>query len=977
MAFEKVATVSLTHLSSATIGSNGELVFEKTAKHSATPRSYFDGPGRIDVNAVIAAVADKYDISINPSDYIFEAVRAVTAEVPNENGDAFTRGELLRFDHKLGTPIYGTFVGKPHHINHKTDNPKTARGVVIAAHYHDEAPPLDICPSCGTKTASVENRDEPGISCKKCGTVVKDEFVELLLAVDTKKDATFAEAVRRGSLNGLSMGCLCGFTDCSICGNRARNASQFCSHIKSGNKKKMFKTASGMKMAFEKCGEVTFTEISRVDQPADPTALQREILEVKNASLEVETKALIASTAVNKYRKMVVDAFKHKSAQAALDKDKELEQARSEAENAINEIKDTLPDAAEQLTKGLGTIKEYTEKVMSGSGKPASPEAVGMAPETNSAPSGVNQMNIKAYIDEQLSNKAKLHTGNMMIFAKAYKNLNASVTSAGNVTVSNPHGRLFVIKPESKPVGRVAANKLAREVLAHVAEHGLLETMTKYAAIASPKMAQVLEGAIHDFANERLNDNAPATQGGEDMNDMAEKRPAMPASTVASDETDMAGEVRGKGSKDSLAEEVSDMADSNRGPKKNLSDESHDDMGGRKAPPKTTHDDKENVDHGGGSVKKAKKDAGIAEDIEDELNKLNNRDTVSPPPPPPPTIPKNQVPDPANKPAKPAKPARPPRYPEPVVNELSNMYSDFLGRSKPKNTFIAKKNAQEVLPADDMPADDMPAAGMEMTADMEVMASMKSKCAEMREMCGKMKDADMKKCGEDMCKMAEELMAAMEKAGKSHEERSAKHTARVEQIYRTRFKQLKEASQARVASLEAAAQGKVTERLVRSMKLAAKRQQLNLEESPIKTAMFDVLTSSFDLDRDYSYPGMDPQTAAAVIERSAAASFDEFATGLLDRAAKFASMSEEAFAQLEEDVSNLAPTSPVVASLGTHTASTRAIRTAAAAGNMPLAPSPSPDSITSTGQDYNNRNSIRDALGSTRIASSSKTLKKA
>ncbi len=130
MAFVKQAKVSLTHLSSATISNDGSLKFEKTA---SGPRSYFDGPGKIDVSALLSAVASDYDISSNPSDYIFEAARAVTAEVPNENGDAFPRSELLRYDHKLKTPIFATFIGKPHHINHKADNPKTARGVVLAA----------------------------------------------------------------------------------------------------------------------------------------------------------------------------------------------------------------------------------------------------------------------------------------------------------------------------------------------------------------------------------------------------------------------------------------------------------------------------------------------------------------------------------------------------------------------------------------------------------------------------------------------------------------------------------------------------------------------------------------------------------------------------------------------------------------------------------------------------------------------------
>jgi hypothetical protein len=299
--FIKIARVPIIALAEGQFDAGaGNLSFKRLASVKSAS-FYQENAQRLDIKTALALTASEYDISSNPADYIFEAVRAVTAEVPNENGDAFPRNELLRHDHRLGKAIYQTFIGKPHQVNHRAENPKTARGVVLDASYNDISPVLENCPACNHRTASPEGRDSTGINCVKCGTVVKDEFVELLLAIDTRKDPTFAEGVRTGALDSLSMGCEAGYTDCSICDNRARSAAQFCQHIRGGNKKKSFKTASGQeRMAFEKCGDVVFTEISRVDQPADPKAKQQEVLKVAGLPLAVESEMLIMNARLAK-----------------------------------------------------------------------------------------------------------------------------------------------------------------------------------------------------------------------------------------------------------------------------------------------------------------------------------------------------------------------------------------------------------------------------------------------------------------------------------------------------------------------------------------------------------------------------------------------------------------------------------------------------------------------------------------------------
>lgn len=224
MSFRKTATV--TSIATSTFNGEGLQRLKKTAlaedsalseaidTASALASYYVDGASKLDVRAMLEKVADKYDISRDPTDYIFESIRANTVNVPNENFDAFHKSELLRFDTrvvspfgKAGMPVYMTYAGKPHHMNHQASDPKRARGVILDSHYNDDSAPLEFCNTCSHRTAEVEGRDETGIHCIKCGSIAKDEFVEILVAVDTQKDPSLARGITAGILNAGSMGC--------------------------------------------------------------------------------------------------------------------------------------------------------------------------------------------------------------------------------------------------------------------------------------------------------------------------------------------------------------------------------------------------------------------------------------------------------------------------------------------------------------------------------------------------------------------------------------------------------------------------------------------------------------------------------------------------------------------------------------------------------------------------------------------------
>jgi len=192
---------------------------------------YMDDCSSLNFKAVLDNVGDTYQISKDPKDYEIIVVRAVEADIPNDNGDAFPKGELLRFDSKIGEKVYRTFNLKPHHVNHQSQDPKMARGVILDSHLNEL------------------NEGEA--------------FVEILVASDKTKDPILIRNIINGRLDKFSMGCHCDYTSCSICDHKAYNELQFCDHIAHNRMQKI-----AGKLAYENCYGVVYDEISSVYDPA-------------------------------------------------------------------------------------------------------------------------------------------------------------------------------------------------------------------------------------------------------------------------------------------------------------------------------------------------------------------------------------------------------------------------------------------------------------------------------------------------------------------------------------------------------------------------------------------------------------------------------------------------------------------------------------------------------------------------------------
>lgn len=230
--------------------------------------SFFMESGVLDVEAALDAVADTYQISRNPDDYLYIPVRANSADMPNENLDDFARDELLRFDPTFGQRVYHTYTLKPHFVNHNASQIVLSRGVLLDSHFNDANPMTDTRKRALFDATGLE-RD-------------KDEFVEVLIAVDTTKDRALAEAYRNGSVYRFSMGCDVEATTCSACGNVATTNWQFCPCVRSKHARKPVQWRDGSyRPAFEWCNGTRFAELSVVDDPADKTAeIQEGLLQL-------------------------------------------------------------------------------------------------------------------------------------------------------------------------------------------------------------------------------------------------------------------------------------------------------------------------------------------------------------------------------------------------------------------------------------------------------------------------------------------------------------------------------------------------------------------------------------------------------------------------------------------------------------------------------------------------------------------------
>lgn len=191
---------------------------------------------------ILTAVAKVYNLSDRIDDYVFPVYRSVTANIPNSNADHFSSDELQRFSKSHKCQVFQTFNKAPFHIEHASEDPKSARGYIVDSYY------------------IAANQEDQHVLC--------------LVGLDTTKDPPLAESIISGENPGSSMGCLCEAVKCSYCNKVAKADSDLCDHLL------WYKLATiDGQLVYEDCMGVEFQELSTVGDPADETALTQYVLQ--------------------------------------------------------------------------------------------------------------------------------------------------------------------------------------------------------------------------------------------------------------------------------------------------------------------------------------------------------------------------------------------------------------------------------------------------------------------------------------------------------------------------------------------------------------------------------------------------------------------------------------------------------------------------------------------------------------------------
>jgi hypothetical protein len=181
----------------------------------------------------------------DPEHFLYYRARAITADVPNGNGDMFPYKEV--------ESSYKSFIGRGVYLNHKNDDPELAFGIVLDAVFHGQFKPA---------------------------------YVEILAALDKElteeKHPGLLRQITSGIMNSTSMSCSAQRAECCICHNVAHNEQELCAHMNPGPKDSpnplyvKGRRHNGT-LAAEINYDIDFIEDSLVSVPADFTARLFEI----------------------------------------------------------------------------------------------------------------------------------------------------------------------------------------------------------------------------------------------------------------------------------------------------------------------------------------------------------------------------------------------------------------------------------------------------------------------------------------------------------------------------------------------------------------------------------------------------------------------------------------------------------------------------------------------------------------------------
>ena len=232
---------------SASIGMKPIDAFKEKIKGNMAIASSISGESgqRLDVDAWLPEASKHYCLSKDIRDYVIIPVPAILSDIPNTNGVAMSRNELLAFNTDAGRLAYKTWKGKPCHREHQNQDLSAAKGVLLDAF---------ASPVRGYGKGLIK--------------------VMMLASYDRSKDPELANAILNGEENAYSMGAFFEGYKCSVCGSD----KGYCKHTDPRTPLKI-DPVSRM-LAYRSIFGITGFELSSVANPAYVVAISDIILAV-------------------------------------------------------------------------------------------------------------------------------------------------------------------------------------------------------------------------------------------------------------------------------------------------------------------------------------------------------------------------------------------------------------------------------------------------------------------------------------------------------------------------------------------------------------------------------------------------------------------------------------------------------------------------------------------------------------------------
>ena len=203
------------------------------------------------VRGIDGMVDLKAEIAKRPN-ALWVKAKAIEADKENDNGDYFSREELIK--------SYKTFEGVPIFTNHQNSEVENAKGKVVLAEWDE-----------------------------KTGSVYCTFFV------DREAHADICRMVEEGYITDVSMGTQVDYSTCSICGNKSQTAETYCAHIKNMKGR----TVDGKKV-FERNYGLKFIELSIVTDGACPDCTIRELVDPEDFQIRKEELQKAAANNINR-----------------------------------------------------------------------------------------------------------------------------------------------------------------------------------------------------------------------------------------------------------------------------------------------------------------------------------------------------------------------------------------------------------------------------------------------------------------------------------------------------------------------------------------------------------------------------------------------------------------------------------------------------------------------------------------------------